>query len=131
MEKKQKILQVYAVIVCIVSIITFLISVSSIVSAVIDRSNPIHAGRYEVNLSSFENFKMDVLRSTQKDQAYIPDDNTIEKMFQSAKSDKILNIQHRTTNTITVSALIIVICLILFITHWILMRRMGKEKLNT
>ena len=54
MEKKHKIMQVYAVIICVVAVITFLISVTSIVSAFIDRSDPIHAWRSEVKLSSFE-----------------------------------------------------------------------------
>jgi hypothetical protein len=130
MEKKHKIMQVYAVIICVVAVITFLISVTSIVSAFIDRSDPIHAWRSEVKLSSFENFKMDVLKSTQKDQAYIPDDTVILKMYESAKNDKILNVMHRTNNTITVSAIVIVICLFLFISHWILLKKITRHALN-
>ena len=87
-------------------------------------------GRSEVNLSSYENFKMDVLKSTQKDQAYIPDDKTIREMYQSAKNDKIATVQHQTNNTITVSGIIIVICIILFIFHWILLRKISKQEIN-
>ena len=83
-----------------------------------------------INLSSFENFKMDVLRSTQKDQAYVPDDTTILKMFNDAKSNKINNVIHRSNNTIIVSAIIIVITIILFLTHWFLIRKIGRA-LNT
>ncbi len=126
MEKKQKIIQVYAVVICIVAVITFLISVTSIVSAYLDKNDPLHAWRTEINLSSFENFKMDVLRSTQKDQAYIPDDTTILKMFNDAKSNKINNVIHRSNNTIIVSAIIIVITIILFLTHWLLIRKIGR-----
>jgi ATP-dependent Zn protease len=126
MEKKQKILQIYAVIICIVTVITFLISVSSIVSAYLDRSDPLHAWKTEISLSSFENFKMDVLKTTQKDQAYIPDDPTIQKMYDDAKSNKIKNVLHRSNNTIVVSAIIIVISIILFFIHWMLIRRLGK-----
>jgi len=130
MEKKHKIMQVYAVIICVVTVITFLISVSSIVSAMMDRSDPLHARRSEVNLSSYENFKMDVLKSTQKDQAYIPDDKTIQEMYQSAKNDKIMTIQHQTSTTITVSGIVIVICFILFISHWILLRKVTKQEVS-
>jgi len=131
MEKKHKIMQVYAVIICVVTVITFLISVSSIVSAMMDRSDPLHAWRSEVKLSSFENFKMDVLKSTQKDQAYVPDDTTIHKMYESAKNDKILNVQHQSTTTITVSGIVIVICLVLFGTHWVLLRKMTRQEVGT
>ena len=124
-------MQVYAVIICVVTVITFLISVSSIVSAMMDRSDPLHARRSEVNLSSYENFKMDVLKSTQKDQAYIPDDKTIQEMYQSAKNDKITTVLHQTNNIITVSGIIIVICIILFISHWILLRKISKQEINT
>ena len=128
MEKKQKIIQVYAVIICIVSVITFLIAVSSIVSAMIDRSDPLYADRYEMSLSSFENFKMEVLKTTQKDQAYIPDDNTIQMMFEDAKTNKINNVMHYTKNTIIVSSIIIIICIFLFTSHWIIMRKIGKVR---
>ena len=131
MEKKHKIMQVYAVIICVVTVITFLISVSSIVSAMMDRSDPLHARRSEVNLSSYENFKMDVLKSTQKDQAYIPDDNTIKEMYQSAKNDKINTVLHQTNNIITVSGIIIVICIVLFISHWILLKKVTKQEISS
>ena len=131
MEKKHKIMQVYAVIICVVTVITFLISVSAIVSAMMDRSDPLHAWRSEVKLSSLENFKMDVLKSTQKDQAYVPDDATILKMYESAKNDKILNVQHQSTTTITVSGIVIVICLVLFGMHWVLLRKMTRQDVGT
>ena len=127
MEKKQKIIQVYAVIICVVAVITFIISVSSIVSAAIDRTDPLYTGRFEQKLSSFENFKVDVLKSTQKDQAFIPDDKTINGMYEAAKENKIKNVQHRSYRTMMVSSLIIVICIVLFGTHWWLMRKIGKS----
>ncbi len=126
MEKRQKIIQVYAVIICIVTVITVIISTSSLVSAVIDRSNPLHSGSYELKLTSFENFKMDALKSSQKDQAYIPDDEALLVMYDAAKADKIRSVQHRSYRTIIVSCLIIGICVILFGSHWWLLRKMGK-----
>jgi len=130
MEKKQKIIQIYAVIICIVSIIAFLISMSGLVSSIIDRNDPLYAGRSDTNLASFENFKMDVLKSTQKDQAYIPDEETLLKMYEEAKTDKIKRVEHNTYRAIVVSSFIIVIALILFGTHWWLMKRMKYEEVK-
>ena len=130
MEKKQKIIQIYAVIICIVSVIAFLISMSGLVSSIIDRNDPLYSGRSDTNLASFENFKMDVLKSTQKDQAYIPDEETLLKMYEEAKIDKIKRVEHNTYRAIVVSSFIIVIALILFGTHWWLMKRMKFEEVK-
>ena len=127
MEKKHKVMQVYAVIVCVVTIITIIISATSLISALIDRSDPLYADRFEINLASFENFKMDALKATQKDQAYIPDDQILLKMYDSAKEDKIKSVMHQTNRTIIVSSLITGLALILFITHFLFMKKLGKE----
>jgi len=131
MEKKHKIIQVYAVVICIISVITVIISLSGIVSAIIDRGNPLYANRYEVYLTSFENFKMDALKSTVKDQVYIPDDKTLLKMYEDAKSDKIKMVKHQTYRTIIVSGISLAIGIILFGTHWWIIRRIGKENTKT
>ncbi len=128
MEKKQKAIQVYAIIICIISVITIIISLSSLVSAMIDRSNPIYANRYDISLTSFENFKMNSLKSISKDQAYIPNDQELLKMYEDAKADKINMIQHQTNRTIIVSSLIIIISILLFGSHWWIMKKTGRIK---
>lgn len=130
MEKKQKAIQVYAIIICIISVITILISLSSLVSALIDRGDPLYANNYALNLTSFENFKMEVLKSTQKDQAYIPNDQTLHKMYEDAKADKINLTKHQTHRTIVVSSLITFFCIILFGTHWWIIKKINKEQLK-
>ena len=126
MEKKRKIIQVYAIIVCIISIITFIICVSILVSATIARSNPVYSGYSKYDLSSFESYKMEVMKSVAKDQAYIPDDPTVMKMYESAKEEKINKVMHNTLQEIVVSSLLIFVSLILFISHWVIMKKYGK-----
>jgi hypothetical protein len=126
MERKNKIIQVYAVIICIVAVITLLISAASLVSAVIDRSDPIHTRSSDTKLASFENFKMDALKATQKDQAYIPDDETLMKMYESAKQDKIDTVLHYSHRSIVVNSIISGLALILFGFHWWLMKKMAR-----
>ncbi len=127
MEKKQKIIQIYAVIISIIAVITILISLSTLISSYIDKSDPlsveIYSNKNQASLASFENFKMDILKSTQKDQAYIPDDKTIQKMYDEAKAAKIKVVEHRANSGITVSAIIMIIAIILFGSHIWLMKR--------
>ena len=128
MEKKRKVIQVYAIIVCIVAIITFIICTAILVSAIIDRSDPIYSSGSKADLSSFENYKMEVMKSIEKDQAYIPDDQTINRMYEAAKEEKINKTLHQAKSDIIVSGLLIIFCIILFFTHWWMIKKYGKDE---
>jgi hypothetical protein len=98
MEKPHRVAQFYGYTVCLVTVITFLISVTSLVNAIIDLGDPIHAGpsfsmEKAPSLASFENYKMDVLKAPQKEGetskgAYVPDEQTLRAMYEAAKTDK-------------------------------------------
>ena len=128
MEKKTKIPQVYGYAVCIVAIITILISVADLITSVIDASDPLYAWGDDQRLSSFENFKVDALKSGKNEASYVPDDSTLRIMYEDAKNHKIRRIKHQTTKSIIVSSILIVISTTLFITHWIWMRKIDKQQ---
>lgn len=123
MEKKRKPIQVYALIVCIVAIITFIICVSVLVSSILDRNEPLLSGYSKYDLSSFENFKMDKLGSFKENQTYMPTDQELRTAYEAAKEEKINKVLHNSLNAIVVSSIIILICLILFFSHWWMMRK--------
>jgi len=132
MHKKRRIIQVYAVIVNIIVVITFIISVTSLISALIDRQEPLYARYSSEDLSSFEKYKMDVLKSTQKEAVYIPTDEAVRSMYEAAKQERIKQVLHESNRTLIVSNVIIGICLILFVFHWWLLKRYDSatESLN-
>lgn len=127
MEKSQKIAtQVYGYTICVVAVITFLIAVNAVVSAVLDRSDPLNAGwnfRGTPSLASFENYKMDILASPVKEESakvasYVPDDLTLRAMYEAAKSDTIQKVMHQSNRSLTTGILSILISIVLFVTHW-------------
>jgi|SRR3990172_1169121 len=136
MEKPHRIVQIYGYTVCLVTVITFLISIISLVNAIIDLGDPLHAGwdfsmEKSPSLASFENYKMDVLKSPQKEgetakAAYVPDDQTLRAMYEAARTDKIQYAQHEANRSIIVDSLLIVICVVLFGTHWRWMRKLAR-----
>jgi hypothetical protein len=136
MEKPHRMAQIYGYIVCLVAVITFIICVANIIPAIMDLSDPMHAGSVYVNqgspsLASFENYKMDILKSTskegeQKAQAYIPDDQTIKSMYEAAKLDRIQTARHNSIRSITVCSIIILLSIALFISHWMWMKRLNR-----
>lgn len=121
-----RIQQVYATVVCVIAIITMLITIANLVSGYIDKSDPMHSRWQDDNLSSFENFKMETMRGVSKDQAYIPDDVALRSMYDMAKEEKLKKAEHRINRDLTVSRLILIIAVVLFVIHWIMMRRAMK-----
>ena len=135
MEKSQKVgAQIYGYTVCVVAVIAFLISVTNLVNAIIDFQDPIHADMWfpqSASLASFENYKMDILKSLQKGDesskaSYVPDDQTLRAMYEAARTDKIQSVKHQSNKSIIVGSLLIFICAILFVTHWRWVRKLNK-----
>lgn len=139
MEKPHRMAQIYGYTVCLVAVITFIICVANIIPSIMDLSDPLHAQGFFVSagtpsLASFENYKMDILRSTKSDDQktginYIPDDSTLRSMYEAAKTDRINQANHSSIRSIVVCSLIILISIVLFITHWLWMSRLSKTGL--
>lgn len=136
MEKPHRMAQIYGYTVCLVAVITFIICISIIIPAIMDMSDPLHAGGIFVqagtpSLASFDNYKMDILKSSKNDEQktgtnWIPEDKTLHSMFEAAKTDRINQANHSSIRSIVVNSLIILICIVLFTFHWIWMRRLTK-----
>ena len=115
MEKTQRIAQIYGYLVCLVAVITFPISITQLVNSLIDLGDPIHAGwtpESAPSLASYENYKMDILKSTSKQTdsvtaAYIPDEQTLKVMYQAARDNKIQLEKHRAVRAIIIHGLLV------------------------
>jgi hypothetical protein len=135
MEKSTKIgAQIYGYTVCLVAVITFLISVTGVVSALMDMGDPLHSGHTPAgspSLASYENYKMDILKSTAKGDGngagYTPDEQTLRTMYQSAKDDKIQSVNHQARQSMIIGSLMILISIVLFATHWRWMQSVSKS----
>jgi hypothetical protein len=135
MEKSNRIAQVYGYLVCLVAVITLLISISNLFNAIIDRNDPLHAEMFfssGTNISSYETYRLDKLRSYQGtdslQKAYTPDEKTIREMFDAEKNERVLTVKHRTYRSIIVFSILTGLALVLFFGHWRWLRRMGKAE---
>jgi hypothetical protein len=138
MAKSHKVAQLYGYAVCLAAVITFLISIAALVGAVFDLSDPLHAGGgwmggdfLEPKLASFETYKMSVLNPVWKTEdsqkvQYVPDDETLHKMYDAARANKIQSTRLQAHKQIAVKGILIVTCIALFATHWIWVRRFTK-----
>jgi hypothetical protein len=138
MEKPHRIAQIYAYTVCVVAIITVLICVPALVSAILDLGDPLHAGWTPAgtpSLASFDNYKADILKSAPKEAeaakaGYVLDEQTLRAMYEAAKNDKIQSVRHESNRTITISSILILICLVLFVTHWRWAKKLAKADIQ-
>ena len=136
MEKPQRMPQIYGYLVCLVAVITVLICAGTLVSAILDLGDPLHAGYTPAgtpSLASYDNYRMDILKSVPRDgesakTAYLPDDQTLRAMYEAAKDDKIQRERHEANRTIIIDCILIVICTVLFVTHWRWMRKLSKTE---
>ncbi len=134
MEKTHRIAQIYGYLVCLVAIITVLISVTALVSAILDLSDPLHAGWTPpgtASLASFDNYRADILKSAPKEAeaakaGYVPDEQTLRAMYDAARNDKIQSVRHESNCTIIISTITIVICVVLFAAHWRWVKKLAK-----
>ncbi len=130
-EKLQKIQIIYGYAVCLVTVITFLISVTSMVYALMDLTDPINAhriyGKDAPSLASYENYKIDIIKSLDPKHDVDLDDTTLKSMYESAKEDAIAKVKHNAYRTIIVNSLLLLICIVLFTTHFIWMRKISKK----
>lgn len=130
-EKSQRIQMVYGYAVCIVAVITFLISVTSMVYALMDLSDPINAyrtyGKDAPSLASFDNYKVDIIKATDPAHGLVLDNATLQSMYEAAKADAIAKVKHEAYRSVIINGLVLLICIVLFSSHWIWMRRLSKK----
>lgn len=134
MEKPDKIPQIYGYTICLIAVITLLISLSEIITAFIDKQDPLHANLYQMNenLASFEIYKMNVLKQTKTEGetttgSYIPNNDEIKAMYDAAINQRISTANHQYNRTFIVNGFLVLLSLVLFCTHWIWMKKLIKK----
>ena len=130
-DKTQRIQMVYGYAVCLVAVITFLISVTSMVYAVIDLTDPLSAyrtyGKDAPSLASFDNYKIDIIKATDPAHELELDDATMTSMYEAAKADAVAKVKHQSIRSLMINGLVMIITIVLFITHWMWMRRLSRK----
>lgn len=130
-DKSQRIKMVYGYAVCVVSVITFLICITNMVYSIMDLGDPINAhrtyGRDVPSLASFENYKIDIVKSLDPEHGLTPDDATLRAMYEAARQDAIAKVKHDAQRSIIVNGLVVLITIFLFIFHWFWMKHLSRK----
>jgi cytochrome bd-type quinol oxidase subunit 1 len=72
---------------------------------------------------------MDIIKSLDKEQSAELKEITLQSMYDAAKQDAISKVKHDSYRSVIVNGLIILVCIVLFITHWFWMRKVSKRSI--
>jgi hypothetical protein len=122
MGKTKNLTQIYGYLVCLVSIIVFLTCITSIINAVIDKTDPLYSTYDSQQLATFEVYKLEQMKSfNTKDpeiKKELPSDAQLRNIYNDIRQEKINRVVFQSNKSIIVSSSLILLCIILFWTHW-------------
>jgi hypothetical protein len=137
MERTVRIQQIYGYLVCLIAVITILISAGSLINAVFDLNRPQEIVEpYGPDGSTFESYRLSKLREAAEvrdktgNQSVIPSDSTLRRMYTTERQSRVAYAHWQSLKSIVTSALMIVIALILFIIHWRWLRTLASNTTN-
>jgi hypothetical protein len=138
MERPHRVGQLYGYTVCLVAVITFLTSVSGVIRSVASLANPISYTEspfrmgFEPSLSSFEAFRATYMfggsgvvfaSASVRGEEPTPRRDTLSTVdlrarFEALRAERIGVVSQAATTQLVTSALLMLITVILFVTHW-------------
>ena len=126
MSGNKSLIQIYAIIVNVVAVLTFLVCATNLISSFIDKGDPLHSSRSSEKFASFEAYKLEAMRAVDKDQAYIPSDQELKSMYDAAVDDNTRRILHGINRSITVNGILLGVSVLFFAVHWVLMKKTAR-----
>ena len=139
MERPNRMAHAYGYTVCLISLIIALISLVSILNAAFDRANPLQSDfAFGTSLVSFESYKATYRREQtmfERGEGNAKQDTTSEATLRTRYAalveDRIAATRYRTSKSLTIGTLFLLISIGLFVTHWRWMRRINGVSRGT
>ena len=131
-DRPNRMAHLYGYTVCLISLVIALICLSSILNALFDRANPLQSDSpFGTSLTSFESYKATYRREQpvfDRSEASKPDtlsEGTLRARYTALVSDRIAATRYRTTKSVTIGIIFLLISVALFVTHWRWVRRIN------
>jgi len=132
MQQTSRVRQWYGYTVCLIAVITGLISVAGSLNNAFDLSNPLAAERgSDVSLTSFEAYKATRGRFSPSDQRATPDttsETTLRARYEALRADRIAHRRFQAWKGLVTQIVLLVIAVALFVTHWRWLRRLPEPE---
>jgi hypothetical protein len=131
-----RIAQIYGYLVCLIAVVTFLISLNSAVGAAIDLADPVHSASYrgDPRLASFEVYRVEMAQrpaipsAVGGVEAPLPDSAQLRAAYEAARQDLVRSVRFRAIREAVTSGLLVLVSAGLFLAHWAWLRRLGARE---
>jgi hypothetical protein len=123
MDRSERIAQLYGYTVCLIAIVVFIASANSFVQSAFEYANPFSGNPWSYGagqvLTSFDSYKAtyDLTLPGQKPVPAISDAE-MHARYDALRADRISTARFEAVKSMTVSGILIVIAILLFIVHW-------------
>ena len=127
MPRANRIQQIYGYLVCLIAIITLLVSTGQLIGGVLDLNRPKTigmSGRYGDVGDSYGAYRINQLekvaaiRKDADSTIAIPSDSALRVQYDQERNDREVLAHWDTTKTIITSTVMIILAIILFMIHW-------------
>ena len=137
MERRSWIPQAYGYVVCLIAVVTMLITLNGLVDAGFRMASPLEAEYgYDPMLSSFEGFR--ATRAEQRPSrapgeaaAPVPDEAELRREYEALRAARLAQSRFQARRSVTTNGLLLVTALVLFWVHWRWLRREEREGTGT
>ena len=155
MGKPSKVPQLYGYSVCLVAVITFLVSTSGVVVAAFDLSNPMRAQRPYSGVdvpASFELYQAEYREGQSRERASAPEaveavegsrivtttraprsaqpealsDAALRKLYDAKVAERTAGVRFQAVRSLVGSGLMLLLSVALFAAHWLWLRRLSR-----
>lgn len=129
MERSTWIAQAYGYLVCLIAVITVLITLHGLVDAGFRMASPVEAEfGYDPMLTSFEGFRATrneqrPVRPDAASQAPPPSEAELRREYESMRAARLAQSRFQARRSVTTNGLLLVTALVLFGVHWRWLRR--------
>ena len=128
MEKAGRVRQLYGYTVCLIAVITGLISIAGLLNNAFDLSKPLAADRgFEVSLTSFEAYKATRdrrLSTADRSAADTTSEATLRARYETLRADRIAQRRFEAWKGLVTKLILLVVAVALFVTHWRWLQRL-------
>jgi hypothetical protein len=138
MSKQNITSQIYGYVVCLIAIVVFIGTMKDIVYTIIDCANMNNAKEspsilresYEKWLFHTQNYirySLKDVNAALAEKISVPNEQALKQIYESERQTALKNIQHTLYKSLVADSLGLLVSIIIFILHWIFVRRIIKQ----
>lgn len=132
-ERPNRVAQLYGYTVCLVALVVTIVSVASLLNALIDRANPLQSEwGFGTTLTSFEAYKATSQRERgvygrdSQMPADTASEGTLRQRYDALVADRLAATRYRTSKALITSGVLLIFAAALFVSHWRWLKRVGN-----